>query len=192
MTAATSETRNRILTAAYDLLYKEGFVRVSMDAIAKAAHVTKRTLYYHFESKDALAAAVLDHQHIYALDLIQGWNDGSAATPADFLASLFEQLEAWASERRWLGSGFTRLTMELADLPGHPVRSAAHQHKIAVELWLAGEMKRLGATRSEELARQVMLLIEGCLSLVLIHGDIAYVSAAAQAANKLSKRSTAQ
>lgn len=182
-----NNTRDHILSAAYELFYKKGFIRVSVDAIADAARITKRTLYYHFESKDALAAAVLDCQHVYVLARIRGWSDAAATTPSHFLASLFHQLEAWASEPRWLGSGFTRLTMELADLPGHPVRHAAHQHKRAIELWLAGELKRLGAQRPDELAQQVMLLIEGGLSLVLIHGDISYVSAAAHAAEKLAK-----
>jgi AcrR family transcriptional regulator len=191
MPRSTISTRDRILSAAYTRFYKEGFVRVSMDAIAEGTGVTKRTLYYHFESKDALAAAVLDHQHLYALAHIQAWSKASAETPADFLRALFQQLEVWASEPRWLGSGFTRLTMELADLPGHPVRRAAHQHKLAVESWLAGELKRLEARRPEHLARQIMLLIEGCLSLVLIHGDTTYVSAAAQAANQLAECDTA-
>ena len=151
MPRSTSSTRNQILSAAYELLYKEGFVRVSMDAIAEAAGVTKRTVYYHFESKDALAAAVLDHHHSFALARIQGWSKGSAETPADYLAALFAQLESWASEPKWLGSGFTRLTMELADLHGHPVRHAAHQHKAAVEDWLASELKRRDARCPNEL-----------------------------------------
>lgn len=184
-------TRSRILSAAYELFYKEGFARVSMDAIAEAGGVTKRTLYYHFVSKDALAAAVLDHQHLHALARIQRWSKSSAETPADYLAALFEQLEIWTSEPRWHGSGFTRLTMELADLPGHPVRDAARQHKSAVEGWLASELKRLGARHPKRLARQVMLLIEGCLSLILIHGDTSYVSAAAQAADQLANCKTA-
>jgi AcrR family transcriptional regulator len=162
-----------------------------MDAIAEAGGVTKRTLYYHFDSKDALAGAVLDHQHLHALTRIQRWGKSSAETPADYLATLFEQLENWASKPRWHGSGFTRLTMELADLPGHPVRHAAQQHKSAVEYWLASELKRLGAQHPKQLARQIMLLIQGCLSLILIHGDTTYVSAAAQAANQLANLRTA-
>jgi AcrR family transcriptional regulator len=161
-----------------------------MDAIAEAAGVTKRTLYYHFDSKDVLAAAVLDHQHHYALTRIQRWGKSSAETPADYLATLFEQLENWASKPRWHGSGFTRLTMELADLPGHPVRNAAHHHKSAVEDWLTSELKRLGARHPRELARHVMLLIEGCLSLILIHGDTTYASAAAKAASQLANHRT--
>jgi len=188
MPRSGTKTRNRILTKAYGLFYKEGFARVSMDAIAEATGVTKRTLYYHFDSKDALVAAVLDHQHLHALARIQGWSKKTAQTPSELLAALFENLEQWASKPKWLGSGFTRLTMELADLPGHPARYAAQQHKSAVENWLSGELRTLGARHPKELARHVMLLIEGCLSLILIHGDTSYATAAARAANRLADR----
>lgn len=180
------ETKNRILTKAYGLFYKEGFARVSVDAIAQAVGVTKRTLYNHFESKDALIAAVLEHQHHHTLARIQGWGIKRAQNPSELLAALFDNLEQWASEPRWLGSGFTRLSMELADLPGHPARHAAQQHKAAVEHWLEGELTTLGARQPRELARQVMLLIEGCLSLMLIHGDTSYASDAARAATLLA------
>ena len=185
MTRSAAQTKVRILTAAYRLFYKEGFSRVSVDASAAASGVTKRTLYYHFDSKDSLVAAMLDHQHAHAIAQIQGWGRTSAQTPTEFLATLFKQLELWASRPRWLGSGFTRLTMELADLPGHPARHAARRHKSTVEDWLAGELKRLEAPHPEELARQVMLLIEGCVSLILIHGDTSYATTAARAARKL-------
>jgi hypothetical protein len=77
--------------------------------------------------------------------------------------------------------------MELAGLPGHPARKAAHLHKLTVEKWLAGELQRLGALYPVELARQIVLLIEGCLSLVLIHGDNRYITAAAKAAKRLAR-----
>ncbi len=190
MPRSSQNTIDRILSAAYALLYKEGFARVSMDAIAHAAGVTKRTLYYHFDSKDALVAAVLHHHHLLALARIQGWASTSAKNPSDYLAALFNQLERWASAPRWLGSGFTRLTMELADMPGHPARLAAHQHKLAVETWLEEELARLGARDPKELARHAALLIEGCISMILIHGDSSYASAAANAACRLADRKT--
>jgi len=180
------KTKIRILTVAYGLFYKEGFARVSMDAIADAVGVTKRTLYNHFESKDALVAAVLDHQHLHALARIQDWGKETAETPAELVTALFENLEKWASMPRWLGSGFTRLTMELADLPGHPARHAARQHKAVVEQWLTEELSTLGARHPQELGRQVMLLIEGCLSLILIHGDASYAATAMRAAIRLA------
>lgn len=191
MPRSSEETVERILSAAYALLYKEGFARVSMDAIARAANVTKRSLYYHFESKDALVAAVLDRQHVHAITRIQKWNSGAAKSPREFLEELFGELEAWACDAKWLGSGFTRLTMELSDMPGHPARHAAHQHKLAIENWLADELKRLGARRSKQLAKQVALLLEGCLSLMLIHRDTSYAAEAAKAATRLAQQSSA-
>lgn len=126
MLRSAGTTKDRILRAAYSLLYREGFPRVSMDTIAAEAALTERTLYYHFDSKDALVAAVLDRQHVHAFARIQKWGGRSARSPREFLAELFRELEAWASEPNWLGSGFTRLTMELSNMPGHPARNAAH------------------------------------------------------------------
>ena len=60
-------TRKRILQAAYGLFRKQGFNRVTMDEIASAAGLTKRTLYHHFESKDRLLADVLEEQDQLAL-----------------------------------------------------------------------------------------------------------------------------
>ena len=186
MARSSANTIDKILTEAYALFYKEGFARVSVDAIARKAGVTKRTLYNHFESKDALVEAVLLRQHALAFEQIKEWGNSSEEDPSGYLGSLFERLQEWASEPRWFGSGFTRLTMELADLPGHPARRAAHQHKLAVETWLETELDRRGAADPTMLARQTVLLIEGCFSTILIHGDASYAVAAADAAKHLA------
>jgi AcrR family transcriptional regulator len=186
----SAETRKRILTVAYRLLYKRGFTRVSMDAIAAAAGVTKRSVYYHFESKDALISAVLKDQQSYALALFESWGNKPADSVAEFLSNLFLALERWASGTGWRGSGYTRLTMELADLPGHPARKVARQHKRAIEDWLTIKLSRLGAQDAERLAREIMLLIEGSLSLILIHGEPRYASAAARAAKTLAGKNS--
>ena len=180
-------TRARILDAAYQLMYEKGFARVSMDAIASATGVTKRTLYYHFDSKDTLVAAVLDYQHRLAFAHIGQWRKGTARTACEFLADMFEQLESWAATPRWLGSGFSRLACELAEMPGHPARLAARSHKAELEHWLIGELGKLGAPDPAGLARHVMLLVEGAMTLTLIHGDTAYVSSAAAAAKRLAR-----
>jgi len=183
------ETRRRIIDTAYEVFYKEGFARAGVDAIADAAKVTKRTLYYHFDSKDALLAAVLDAQHELVLARIHRWAKRASGDPARIVQILFDEFKQWARKPGWHGSGFTRATMELADLPGHPARVAAHQHKAAVEGWLAGQFAGGGIRGSRELARQVMLLIEGCHSLVLIHGDSSYVDTASATARLLVRRS---
>jgi AcrR family transcriptional regulator len=187
MRRSAHATRTKILTAGYRLLYEQGFSRVSMDAIADAAGITKRTLYQHFPSKDGLVAAMLEHHRSHAISLIQSWGDAPASTPIELTVAIFSGLKSWASERKWLSSGFTRLTMELADLPGHPARKAAHLHKQEVEDWLLDSYKRFSLNSPERLAKQIALLIEGCLSLVLIHRDTSYIDDASEAAMQLVK-----
>ena len=179
-------TRKNILRAAYRLLYRRGFARVSMDDIAEAAGITKRSVYYHFESKDDLVAAVLNEQQEHALAMFEAWGLLTASSPGAFLSNLFIQLRRWAESPQWQGSGYTRLTMELADLPGHPARKAAHKHKHAVEEWLAAKLASLGARNSKRLAREAILLAEGCVTLILIHNDPSYASAAGVAAKRLA------
>ena len=185
---SADDTKERILSTAYGLFYREGFARVSVDAIAEAAGLTKRTLYYHFPSKDALVGAVLQRQHGYVLRRIQDWAETGTDDPAAMIDELFARLERWASEPQWHGSGFTRITMELADLPGHPARAAAHRHKAAVEAWLAERLAAMAVEQPAETARQIKLLLEGCLSLILIHGDPGYARSAAAAAKKIVAR----
>jgi len=183
------DTRRRIIDTAYEVFYKGGFARASVDAIAEAAGVTKRTLYYHFDSKDALIAAVLDAQHELVLARIERWAKRASDDPTRIVELLFEEFAAWARKPGWQGSGFTRAAMELADLPGHPARVAARRHKAAVERWLAEQLAQTGKIRgSRDLARQVMLLIEGCHSLALIHGDTSYTDSASIAARLLVRR----
>lgn len=58
--ALSAERRQRILDAATDVFCQSGFGRASMDAVARAAGVSKATLYNHFSSKDALFQAVVE------------------------------------------------------------------------------------------------------------------------------------
>ena len=91
-------------------------------------------------------------------------------------------LGVWADRPRWAGAGFTRLVIELADLPGHPARLIARRHKAQLEKCFAELLARSGADRPNELARAVWLLSEGAISLILVHGDRGYSAAASDAA----------
>lgn len=188
MVRTSESTQQRILEAAYGCFYREGFARVSVDAIAAAAGVTKRTLYYHFESKDALLAAVLAVQHQLALARIAQWGAGNEDDPAAMVQSIFTELRKWAERPGWLGSGFTRLAMELVGLPGHPARRAASQQKAVTEQWLARRFAAQRLPKSAALARQIMVLLEGAMTLMLIHRDPDYARAAAIAARTLIRQ----
>ena len=55
----------------------------------------------------------------------------------------------------------------------------------AVEQWLADGLVTGGVTWQRERAREIMLLTEGALALMLIHGDRSYAQTAARAAKRL-------
>ena len=181
-------TQRRIIEAAYYLFYRRGFARVGMDEIAARARLTKRTLYAHFRSKDDLLAATLARYSELDRERLRAFADRLPSKPEAMLDSFFGQLVEWAGQPRWAGSGFTRLVVELADLPGHPARAVARRAKSVTESWLT-EMLANGKVRMpRERAREVMLLMEGAMVLMLIHGDRDYGAAAARAAKRLVKR----
>lgn len=55
-------TRDRILDAANDLFYLQGYNATGLDKVIKSAGVTKGNFYYYFKSKEELAIATLDWQ----------------------------------------------------------------------------------------------------------------------------------
>src|SRR5262245_29458557 len=183
-----AKTPKRILDAAYAEFRRRGYSRVSMDEIASAARLTKHTLYYHFASKDALLTAVLEAQHRLALDAFRTFGDRLSGSVEGIIDGLFSELAVWADKPRWAGSGFTRLVIELADLPGHPARLVARRHKSMLEAHLADRLAQAGVGAPRELAREIWLLSEGAISLMLVHGDRAYAAAAARAANRLLEK----
>jgi AcrR family transcriptional regulator len=181
MPRSRAVTRARIVEGAYGLFYRAGFARVSMDEIAARAGVTKRTLYAHYDSKDSLLADVLENHHQLALARIETWAGKLAQHDPSSIEKFFSDLAMWSARRYWSGAGFTRLVMELADLPGHPARKIARRHKAAVEARLAA------AFGSAQAGAEIMLLMEGTLALLLVHGDRRYAEIATAAAKKLMR-----
>lgn len=178
-------TKDRILQSAYSLFYREGFARVSVDAIAERAKVTKRTVYYHFQSKDNIVAAALEGQHEYLAQQYRHWLGPETTDPVEMVNRLFCELKIWADGKHWLGSGYSRIAAELADMPGHPARQAAHSHKANIEKWLSDRFALKGLAYPSNAAQQIMILIEGSMSLSLIHGDTYYIETARNTAVQL-------
>lgn len=62
--------RQSILEAAVKMFEREGYQAASIDSIADAAAVSRRTIYHHFETKnDILVAATLEQAHLFLEEL---------------------------------------------------------------------------------------------------------------------------
>ncbi len=178
-------TRDRILDAANRLFYDEGIRAVSVDAIAEKAGLTKKTLYYHFKSKDDLIVGYLTSRDQPNLALFAKWFEAADGDLPDKVAAIFVQLTKSARHPKWKGCGFLRTAAELANMPGHPAVAVGAAHKKKFEAWLAGEFQGAGIRSADALSRHIVLLLDGVFSTMLIHRDPAYAEAAGQAAKVL-------
>jgi len=187
MARSAEATRERILSAAAKLFYGEGIRSVSVDAVAAKAGVTKRTLYYHFRSKDDLVGAYLAARDQPNLNLFRRWFSEAEGGTAEKIQSIYRNLARTARHPKWNGCGFLRTSAELANLPGHPAMKVGAAHKKRVEDWLRGTFEAEGIGNAAVLARQLMLLMDGSFALVLLHRDPSYMEAAGEAAVSLIK-----
>jgi len=185
MTRGGRTTREQITQAADSLFYAEGIRSASMDAIAAKACVTKRTIYYHFLSKDDLIAAYLTARDEPTFARQSAWLDKTKGDLSEQVLGLFENLALAMNTPRWKGCGFIRAAAELAGTPGHPALKIASAHKKRLEAWLKGRVAATGLSEPALRARQVMILLDGAATQVLIHRDPAYALAAGQAAAAL-------
>ncbi|MCV7230078.1 helix-turn-helix domain-containing protein [Mycolicibacterium komossense] len=60
--ARSEATRRKILDAAIELFSEVGFAATSLGDIIERAEMTKGALYYHFESKESLASAIIEER----------------------------------------------------------------------------------------------------------------------------------
>ena len=98
--AAAAQNRDKILSAARDLLVSEDFSEFTMDAVARKADVSRLTVYYQFESKVGLLEALYDfiakRGHMERLPEIFRQGNDPLRTLTDFMKVF---ADFWASDR---------------------------------------------------------------------------------------------
>jgi len=188
MTRKIELTRQLILKSAYALFWRQGFARAGVDEIAEAAGITKRTLYYHFRSKDDLLAAVLETQHDLALETWRTLMNRVSGSAGSVVDGIFDELAAWSAKPDYAGAGFSRFVYELADLPGRPARLIARRHKQELISSLANVLAGRGVDAAPERAREMWLIIEGTMMMMPVDRDRRYAEAAAAAAHRLLRQ----
>lgn len=166
----------RILAAADRLFYTKGIRAVGVDTVAAEAGVSKRTLYHHYPSKDALITAYLTARFSVAPP-----SDGPAR---EQLLGAYDRIERMLAEGSFRGCPYVNAVTEIGDAK-HPAAAIAAQFKEQRRLWYRALLERLGARHADALATQLQILFEGALSLALVHGDPAVARSARAAAEAL-------
>ncbi len=96
---SSNDVRGRLLEAGVQVFSKSGFNGCSVQDITDAAGVPKGSFYNHFESKEALGAAALEHY----------WDDGACD-----LLEILRQADTAPLQR--LRAYFERVTADMAKI----------------------------------------------------------------------------
>src|SRR5579859_6258818 len=108
--------KERILETADRLFYLKGIRAIGVDTIAAEIGISKRTLYNHFPSKDALITAYLTRRITPV--------DASDAPPAAQILGAFDRLEQSFGRPGYRGCPFVNAVAEIGE-PGHPANRIA-------------------------------------------------------------------
>jgi len=159
--------RERLVAAAVELFYRNGFGAVGVDRVIAAAGVTKSTFYKHFEGKDDLMVAAVQRRDEWESE---AWGRAvrqiAGDDPAAQLLAMIDVMDLWFNNPDFHGCMFTNTAAEFPN-PHDPVHRAAAAYKQRSrdrfrDLARAGGADAAGA---ETFADCFWALIEGALVL---------------------------
>ncbi|PMY44802.1 MULTISPECIES: TetR/AcrR family transcriptional regulator [Pseudomonas] len=170
----SNDTRDIILDVTEKLIYKSGIAATGMDLLVKTAGVSRKSIYRYFTTKDELVVAALQRRDLRWMHWFRSEVD-KAPTPAARLLKLFTVLGDWFASEDFRGCAFINTSGETGD-PQDPVRVVAREHKqklldYVVELCKAHISEKPGTGDPEEQARQLLILIDGAITVALVMGD---------------------
>ena len=157
---ATS-TRERLLAAADDLFYRDGFHAVGLDRVLSEAGVTKTTFYNHFESKESLVLSLLqERDRWWREEFVRLLRERGGEDPRGQIIAIVDVLQHLFSSETFNGCIFISVSAEFP-LPHDPVHQAAREHKSMMEMILRDLALRAGATDAVAMSEQLAMLMEG-------------------------------
>jgi len=168
----STETRGKILMAAFDEIYHRGFQAASLNNILKNTDTTKGALYHHFKNKVDLGYAVVEE--VIYVTLKANWIDPLKDTDDPIIVIqqiLIESGNQMTEEDVRLGCPLHNLAVEMSPIDEGfrqritkiyeewqtAIESACERGKIAGNIRKEADSKQLGVL--------FVATLEGCLGL---------------------------
>lgn len=185
MSRPTIDHRAQILATAEKLIYENGIHATGMDLLVKTSGVSRKGIYNHFATKDAVAAAALNARDVRWMSWFRTECD-KAATPYDRILSMFTVLKGWFETEGFRGCAFINTAGEVGD-PDSPIRQIAKLHKQKLLDYTLELTEQLNAAQPLVLARQLFILMEGAITTARVMGDYHAADNAKEVAQMLLK-----
>lgn len=181
-----TNTREKILATAEELIYQNGIHATGMELLVKTSGVARKSIYHHFTNKDEVAAAALNARDVRWMEWFRRECD-KAETPRERILNIFTVLKSWFESEGYRGCAFINTAGEVGDADD-PVRQIARLHKQKLLDYLVELTGQLNAQQPLPLARQLLILIEGAITMSRVMGDYRAADEAKDVAQLLLKQ----
>jgi AcrR family transcriptional regulator len=171
----------RILNTASGLFYQQGIRNVGIDKIIAESGVAKMSLYNHFKSKDALIEAWLRKEDEQWCKWLKTNIEERTSDPHQQLLAIFDALREWFEGPDFRGCAFINASVELAN-PDHPGHRVALDHQQSIYRYILSLAQTAEVSSPEQLARQLLLLVQGAIVVAMMEGSWSTASQAKKAA----------
>lgn len=181
--ATLDDTQVRLLRATENLIYQGGINATGMDLIVKTSGVARKGLYKYYPTKEALVAAALQARDERWMEWFIAATT-QAATPHARLMSIFDALREWFASEGFRGCAFINAAGEIGD-PANPIREVSRLHKARLLAHVLTLTQAAGVPDPDDMARQLLVLIDGAIAVALVTGDLSITDSAERAAAAL-------
>jgi AcrR family transcriptional regulator len=160
-TRKPSEARQRLLTTASSIFYRDGIHSVGVDRVIAEAGVTRATFYRHFPGKEDLVLAYLQAEDAALRSLFTA-TSGSGLDAEELLEVIIQTIADDVSRNHTRGCPFINASAEYPD-DQSPVRRTVASHRS----WFRGELRAAleaaGRDDTAERAGALVLLRDAAL-----------------------------
>ncbi|GEM_PF-386935 len=154
-------TRQKLIDAARQRFYRDGFRNVGIDAVLSDVGISKTAFYKHFQSKDDLMVGVLEDVDRFLQGAFRTMvRDVGGRTARGQIEALLGVVQRVIGDEDFHGCIFVNAAMEFP-LPHDPAHAAALQHKRAIEEFVFELAERAGVIDPDAFAEEFCLVIEG-------------------------------
>ncbi|WLI03718.1 TetR/AcrR family transcriptional regulator [Pseudomonas simiae] len=165
-----NETRDIILDVTEKLIYRHGIAATGMDFLVKTAGVSRKSIYRYFANKDDLVIAALQRRDERWMQWLRDEVERREGTGERLLLALFSALKDWFGTADFRGCAFINTSGETGD-PHDPVRLLAKAHKRKLFEYALELCQAHGTPDPERQAAQLLILIDGAITVALVMGD---------------------
>lgn len=167
-------TRERIVEAADQLFYRQGFEHTSFTDIADAVQISRGNFYHHFKSKDEILDAVIGMRLANTRTMLDRW-EVEGESPADRIRSFIHILIANRAKIKRYGCPVGTLCAEMAKL-AHPAQGEANEVFTLFRIWLQRQFALLGrGTDADDLAMHLLARSQGVATLANAFHDESFI-----------------